>query len=313
VFWFGSEEDYNCMVIQKLGPSLEDILHSCNHLLSLKTTIMLVLQILVRIEYIHNQSFLHRDIKPDNFLIDAQNLTLVYAIDFGLAKKYRDPTSHQHINYRENKSLTGTARYVSIMTHMGIEQSRRDDIESIGYMLVYFLKGSLPWQGVVGDNKQEKYNKIMDLKVSTKLDVLCRGLPAEFAVFLQYTRSLKFEEKPDYRYLMNVFLNLASRETIQIDDHYDWHIPKASASQHMSSLIPPVIKKRRSRRRKSAQPSASSNILSCSNMASNNSQFCRADSDMTDENVSRPSVKDRHALELRRKNLEFKKEECCIA
>jgi serine/threonine protein kinase len=312
VLWFGSEEDYNCMVIQKLGPSLEDILHSCNHLLSLKTTIMLALQILVRIEYIHNQSFLHRDIKPDNFLIDAQNLTLVYAIDFGLAKKYRDPTSHQHIPYRENKSLTGTARYVSIMTHMGIEQSRRDDIESIGYMLVYFLKGSLPWQGVVGDNKQEKYNKIMDLKVSTKLDVLCRGLPAEFAVFLQYARSLKFEEKPDYRYLMNVFLNLASRESIQIDDHYDWHIPKASASLLNLSLVPPVTKKRRSRRRKSAQPSASSNVVNSSNMASNSSQFCRAASDMTDENVSRPSVKDRQVLELRRKNLESQKE-CCIA
>ncbi len=131
-----------------------------------------------RVEYIQSRGFIHRDIKPDNFLIGlGKKSSLIYAIDFGLAKRYRDPKTNQHIPYRCNKSLTGTARYASLNTHMGVEQSRRDDLEGVCYVILYFLRGSLPWQGLAARNKVEKYKKIMESKMSTMPEVLCRGFP----------------------------------------------------------------------------------------------------------------------------------------
>ena len=116
--------------------------------------------------------------KPDNFLIGRGGKTaVIYIIDFGLAKRYKDPKTGQHIPYKNGKSLTGTARYASLNTHMGIEQSRRDDIEGIIYVLIYLLKGSLPWQGLLGNNRNDKYKKIMELKMATSADTLCKGCP----------------------------------------------------------------------------------------------------------------------------------------
>lgn len=133
------------MVIDILGPSLEDLFNYSSRRFSLKTTLMLADQMIARVEYLHAKNFLHRDIKPDNFLIGlGRKANLVYVIDYGLAKKYRDSRTNQHIPYREGKSLTGTARYASISTHIGIEQSRRDDMEGLAYVFMYFLRGSLP-------------------------------------------------------------------------------------------------------------------------------------------------------------------------
>ena len=150
----------------------------------------------------------------------------VNVIDFGLAKKYRDPKTHFHIPYRENKNLTGTARYASINTHLGVEQSRRDDMESLGYVMLYFCRGSLPWQGLKAATKKQKYDRIMEKKMTTPTDVLCRGFPNEFAIYLNYTRSLRFDDKPDYSYLRKIFRDLFVREGFQYDYVFDWTVYK---------------------------------------------------------------------------------------
>lgn len=185
LFWYGTESSFSqyiIMIIEMLGPSLEDLYVMCKRRFSLKTVLMLADQMLSRIEFLHSRHYIHRDMKPDNFLMGLGKKTnIVYLIDFGLAKKYRDPKTMHHVPYKENKNLTGTARYASIHSHLGVEQSRRDDLESIGYLLVYFLKSGLPWQKMKANNKQEKYHKIMEKKMSTLIDVMCRGIPVEVA------------------------------------------------------------------------------------------------------------------------------------
>eukprot|EP00913_Durusdinium_trenchii_P034333 g32123.t1 len=225
VHWYGVEGDYNVMVIDLLGPSLEDLFSFCNRKFSLKTTLMLADQMINRVEYMHAKNFIHRDIKPDNFLIGlGKKANQVHIIDFGLAKKYRDPKTQQHIPYRENKALTGTARYASVNTHLGIEQSRRDDLEAVGYVLMYFNRGSLPWQGLKANSKKEKYEKIMEKKMSTPIEVLCKHFPCEFATYLNYCRSLRFEDRPDYAYLRRLLKDLFFREGYQYDFVFDWTI-----------------------------------------------------------------------------------------
>lgn len=223
IHWYGVEGDYNVLVMELLGPSLEDLHQFCGRSMSVKTVLMLADQMISRVEYVHAKNFLHRDIKPDNFLIGlGRKANQVYAIDFGLAKKYRDPKTNQHIPYREGKNLTGTARYASINTHIGIEQSRRDDLEGLGYVLLYFLRGSLPWQGLQGNNKKEKYQAIMDKKMNTSVETLCANFPSEFATYINYCKSLRFEDRPDYSYLKRLFKDLFFRENFQYDFMFDW-------------------------------------------------------------------------------------------
>jgi len=225
VLWYGVEGEYNAMVLDLLGPSLEDLFNFCSRKFSLKTVLMCADQMINRIEYVHAKNFIHRDIKPDNFLIGlGKKANQIHIIDFGLAKKYRDPKTQQHIPYREGKNLTGTARYASVNTHLGIEQSRRDDLEALGYVFMYFLRGSLPWQGMKGNSKKEKYDRIMEKKMSTPIEVLCKGYPSEFVTYLNYCRSLRFEDRPDYAYLRRFLKDLFFRENYQYDFIFDWTI-----------------------------------------------------------------------------------------
>ena len=218
VQWFGLEGDYNCMVMELLGQSLEDLFTQCSRKFSLKTVLMLADQMLQRIEYLHTNNFLHRDIKPDNFLIGlGKKKNIVHMIDFGLSKRFKEPKTGLHIPYKDGKSLTGTARYASVNTHVGVEQSRRDDLESIGYLLVYFLRGALPWQGLNAKTKDQKYDKIKQKKISTTVEILTQGLPEQFTAYLNYCRTLKFDEKPDYAYLKRIFKELMHKNGFDND------------------------------------------------------------------------------------------------
>ncbi|KAI9224981.1 kinase-like domain-containing protein [Blastocladiella britannica] len=224
-YYFGQEGLHNILVIDLLGPSLEDAFDMCGRKFTIKTTCMLAKAMITRVWSVHEKSLIYRDIKPDNFLIGrpgSRNQATVYMIDFGMAKHYRDPKTKQHIPYRERKSLSGTARYMSINTHLGREQSRRDDLEALGHVFFYFLRGSLPWQGLKAQTNKQKYEKIGEKKQMTPVSELAERCPTEFADYLTYARKLGFEEEPDYRYLLQLMDSCLQRHGLVDDQVFDW-------------------------------------------------------------------------------------------
>ncbi|CAF0795513.1 unnamed protein product [Adineta steineri] len=225
IFWYGEVDNYNVLVMEKLGPSIEDLLCYCRRSFSLKTVLLLAEQMLKRLQHIHSRTFLHRDLKPDNFLMGVFTWShRLYLIDFGLSKRYIDAKTRRHIIYREGKGLTGTPRYASINSHLGKEQSRRDDLEALGYVLVYLYEGRLPWQGLKAAAKSAKYEKICERKLHTPLESLCINMPNEFSQYLQYCRKLEFTDEPNYQYLLELFDDLFVRHAFVRDYIYDWNL-----------------------------------------------------------------------------------------
>lgn len=196
------------MAIDLLGPNLVTVTEQCGGRLEQASVVALAEQMVARLEAFHSKGFLHRDVKPDNFAVGrAAHSNTVYIIDYGLVKRFRNAKTKVHIGFRQNKRLAGTARYASINTHMGFEQSRRDDLEGLGYTFVYLAKGKLPWQGIKADTKQERYELIMNAKKSVPIETLCKGMPAEFVRYLYYCRDLGFEDEPNYQQLKGLFKN----------------------------------------------------------------------------------------------------------
>ncbi|KAI8640693.1 kinase-like domain-containing protein [Parasitella parasitica] len=224
-YYYGQEGLHNILVIDLLGPSLEDLFDMCGRKHSVKTVAMLAKQMINRVESVHERNLIYRDIKPDNFLIGrpgTKYANMVFMIDYGMAKLYRDPKTKVHVPYQEHKNLSGTARYMSINTHLGREQSRRDDLESLGHVFMYFLRGSLPWQGLKAATNKQKYERIGEKKQTTPIKELCEGFPEEFGIYLQYVRKLGFEESPDYDFVRELFNKVLRRLGESDDGVYDW-------------------------------------------------------------------------------------------
>ena len=186
--------DYNLLIMQLLGKSLDVVFEDCHSAIDVGTVMKIGITIISHLENIHRTGIIHRDIKPNNFMFGLDDKTShLYVMDFGLSKKWH--VSGDHIEYKGDRSMIGTARYASLNIHQGIEPSRRDDMESVGYMLVYLIKGSLPWQGLKKKTKDNPMDKIGEKKLLVNLKTLCEGLPNCFYEYINYTRNLQFKRK----------------------------------------------------------------------------------------------------------------------
>lgn len=194
------------IVMDLLGSSLESLLTK-KKTFTITEVAWRAIQMLDIIRYIHSFGYIHRDIKPDNFVVGKDNEDELYCIDFGLAKRYMGD-DNKHISFSKSKRFVGTARYASIAAHEGLELSRRDDLESIGYILVYLAKGKLPWQGIKNKDKKKRYKLIEEMKKRETIESLCKGMPREFLIYFNYVKTLSFDEKPHYTSLKNMFSRL---------------------------------------------------------------------------------------------------------
>jgi len=222
VHWYGVDKGCNTIVMDLLGPSLEDLFRFCGKRFSLKTALMLGYQMLQRIERLHMSGFIHRDLKPDNFVIGLGcQANCVHLIDLGLARRYVDPETKKHVPLSAHKDVAGTACFASINAHLGVQQSRRDDLESLGYVLLYFLHGSLPWQrnAAVG---RKHWRQVFQSKNCMALEDLCWECPVELMSYMTYVRKLRFDEAPDYDHLRGLLLDAFQRWEYTYDYVFDW-------------------------------------------------------------------------------------------
>ena len=218
IYWFGTgflwnKVYYNILVMENLGSDLNKLLLQTGEIgqFSTKTVLMLAEQFLNRIEFVHQRNYIHRDIKPENFLMGlGESKNTVYLADYGIAKKNDE-------KYEEDVQIWGTPKFASINTHLGISQSRRDDMVSIGYSLMLFLSGTLPWYELKG------WKIIGEAKKSTPVEDICKGCPIEFHMYLHYCYGLQFDEKPDYDYLRKLFKKLFHELGYEYDWIFDWN------------------------------------------------------------------------------------------
>ncbi|SCU68176.1 casein kinase 1, putative [Trypanosoma equiperdum] len=235
IYFYTTESTCNVLGMELCGPSLEDLFNYCGRRFTIKTVCMIAHQMINRIEFVHSKGIIHRDIKPENFVFGEGNRThVLYIIDFGLSKPYWDRRRQVHIPFCEGKSITGTVRYCSSWTHKGYEQGRRDDMESIGFILVYFMSGTLPWQGTTVRDAAQKVAVIGEKKNATSVRELCNGLPNELLQYCAYCRRLGFTDRPDYDYLRGLFSQLARKQKGE-------QTPQSAASPILAPAAPQTL------------------------------------------------------------------------
>ena len=221
---FGYSGSLIILVMELLGDSLDKIFDKLpSRKMSIRCVCNIAYQLLMIFEIIHNCNIIHRDIKPANVAIGFEGKSkFIYLLDFGLSKKYRSSKTKKHFPFVQGNKLIGNARYSSINALDGGTQSRRDDLESLGYLLLYLLLGRLPWQGHISHSKEDKYYKIREIKKNTTPEELCQGLPPQIQEYVEYTRNLEYETDPDYNYLKNLFLTILKHYNWEFDYYYDW-------------------------------------------------------------------------------------------
>ncbi|KJR88618.1 uncharacterized protein SPSK_10757 [Sporothrix schenckii 1099-18] len=225
IYTFGEMDLHKVLVMDLLGPSLETLFQDCGRRFSIKTVAMLAKQMITRIQTLHEHDLIYRDIKPENFLMGLPGTNAadsVHLIDYGMAKVYREPDTNMHIPSGESQSLSGTARYMSINAHCRRHQSRRDDLEALGHVFLYFARGNLPWQGVKAPQNDTRHDIMCEKKQATSIDDLCRGLPPQFSEYLAHTRGMEFEQDPNYDYLRGLFTRVLEDQHAANDNVFDW-------------------------------------------------------------------------------------------
>ena len=247
---YGTSNGYNVLIEELLGPSIQslwDLRKKTNEKVLIKDICMLSIQILNLLEYIHSKDVIHRDIKPENFLIGRKDPTTIYLTNFGLARKYRSSRTGKHIKYNIIKKAYGTIRYMSRNANKGYELSRRDDLESFGYMIIDLAKNDLPWINLEKSNleKIKIIKEIYNLKNSVTSEQICKNLPEEFNHIIKYIRNLEFEQNPDYSYLKGLFLSVLSRNLQKNDLLFSWIKNKREITKNYGEEICRKDKKRK--------------------------------------------------------------------
>ena len=222
VISFGVSNKYNILVENLLGRSIRDIWVEKNRKLNLKDTCIFAIQAISRLEFVHSKNYLHRDIKPANFLLGNPDNSQIYLIDFGNAKKFRSSRTGKHIRYMKSQLIFGSLLFLSMNTFKGIEQTRKDELESLGFVIIYLFNGSLPWSEIKFNTIYEGLTKIYAIRKKVSIENICSNMPKEFNIYMNYVNNLKYEQCPNYEYLRNLFLNILKKIGDANEQLFSW-------------------------------------------------------------------------------------------